>query len=118
MPASQASQSDFEVGVVVQALPNRNRENTTVPVFSAAANGTMSVVSSGGVDPEPGTGPANQAPVARFFARVDPAVEGQPIDLDARESFDRDGTIAPVRVGSERRRQLREDRERPADEGR
>ena len=91
VPASHASQADFEVGVVVQALPNPGEQNPVEPVFSAAANGKM-FVAPGQVDPGPG--PANQAPVARFFARVDPAVEGGPIDLDARESFDRDGTIS------------------------
>ena len=31
--------------------------------------------------------------MARFFASFDPAVQGRPIELNARESFDRDGTI-------------------------
>ena len=55
------------------------------PVGSRATSTTVVTTAPGQTAPPP---PANRAPVAKLFANVQPAVQGRPIDLDARESFD------------------------------
>lgn len=90
--APQAGVSDFEVAVGVQGDTNVDPDaGGGDALFIAVASGTISVDTPAG--PGPGPGPANKPPVAKFFALTDPSVQGRAIDLDARESFDPDGTI-------------------------
>ena len=72
--------------------PNTGNSGST-GTGTGSGSGSSGSGGSGGSGGGSGTPQANQAPVARFFSSVDPSVQGDPIDLDARESFDRDGTI-------------------------
>lgn len=89
---------DFTVNVESARRP-REGGKFDPPLYSNLTVTTLVDTPAGqegqpGGDPGPGTGePANKPPVARFFPLYDPSVEGHAIDLDARESFDPDGTV-------------------------
>src|SRR4051794_20950549 len=75
--------------VVTPPVSGGNVSETQASSSTGSGSGSGSGSGGGG-----GSGPpANKPPVPKFFALVDPSVQGRPIDLDARESSDPDGVV-------------------------
>lgn len=77
------------LAVDVETLPDPPSGPNALPPSKSLETGEMTVTAAGGGGGEP----QNEPPVANLFAVTDPSVEGHSINIDARESFDPDGTI-------------------------
>ena len=86
VPARPAKGKLF-VAVVVETLPNPPSGPDALPPQRSVKAVEITVTAGGGEEPQ------NKPPVANLFAVTDPSVQGHSINIDARESFDPDGTI-------------------------